>query len=85
VFPVRYGLDLYILFRRNSVFKGLNISSPRNSSSVLECETDLAQMCVNLKQTDTGLSEGCEVDFRQAACENLQWLSIGLHSNMACH
>jgi hypothetical protein len=23
VFPVRYGLDLYILFRRNSVFKGL--------------------------------------------------------------
>jgi hypothetical protein len=28
VFPVRYGLDLYILIRRNSVFKGLtNISS----------------------------------------------------------
>jgi hypothetical protein len=24
VFPVRYELDLYILFRRNSVFKGLN-------------------------------------------------------------
>jgi hypothetical protein len=23
VFPVRYGLNLYILFRRNSVFKGL--------------------------------------------------------------
>jgi hypothetical protein len=23
VFPVRYGQDLYILFRRNSVFKGL--------------------------------------------------------------
>jgi hypothetical protein len=23
MFPVRYGLDLYILFRRNSVFKGL--------------------------------------------------------------
>jgi hypothetical protein len=23
VFPVRYGLDLYILFRRNLVFKGL--------------------------------------------------------------
>jgi hypothetical protein len=23
VFPVRYGLDLYILFRRYSVFKGL--------------------------------------------------------------
>jgi hypothetical protein len=23
VFPVRYGLDYYILFRRNSVFKGL--------------------------------------------------------------
>jgi hypothetical protein len=23
VFPVRYGLDLYILFRTNSVFKGL--------------------------------------------------------------
>jgi hypothetical protein len=23
VFPVRYGLDLYILFRRNSVFKEL--------------------------------------------------------------
>jgi hypothetical protein len=25
VFPVRYGLDLYILFRRNSEFKGLII------------------------------------------------------------
>jgi hypothetical protein len=24
VFPVRYGLDLYILFGRNSVLKGLN-------------------------------------------------------------
>jgi hypothetical protein len=24
VFPVRYELDLYILFGRNSVFKGLN-------------------------------------------------------------
>jgi hypothetical protein len=23
VFPVRYELDLYILFRRNSIFKGL--------------------------------------------------------------
>jgi hypothetical protein len=23
VFPVRYELDLYVLFRRNSVFKGL--------------------------------------------------------------
>jgi hypothetical protein len=25
VFLVRYGLDSYILFRKNSVFKGLNI------------------------------------------------------------
>jgi hypothetical protein len=25
VFPVRYGLNLYILFRRNSVFKGLKM------------------------------------------------------------
>jgi hypothetical protein len=25
--PVRYGLNFYILFRRNPVFKGLNISS----------------------------------------------------------
>jgi hypothetical protein len=24
VFPVRYGLDLYILFKKNSVFKALN-------------------------------------------------------------
>jgi hypothetical protein len=26
MFPVRYELDLYILFRRNSIFKGLEIS-----------------------------------------------------------
>jgi hypothetical protein len=25
VFPVRYGPNLYILFRRNSVVKGLNL------------------------------------------------------------
>jgi hypothetical protein len=25
VFPVRYGLNFYILFRRNSVFKGLMV------------------------------------------------------------
>jgi hypothetical protein len=27
VFPVRYELKFYIIFRRNSVFKGLNIIS----------------------------------------------------------
>jgi hypothetical protein len=26
VFPVRYGLSLYILFRRNFVFKGLTVT-----------------------------------------------------------
>jgi hypothetical protein len=26
VFPVRYELNLYMLFRRNSVFKGLTIT-----------------------------------------------------------
>jgi hypothetical protein len=30
VFPVRYGLDFYILFRRNSLFKGLNATGLRN-------------------------------------------------------
>jgi hypothetical protein len=33
VFPVRYGPDLYILFRRNSVFKGLK-GGPMGESSV---------------------------------------------------
>jgi hypothetical protein len=28
VFPVRYDLNSYILFRRNSVFKGLNMIDP---------------------------------------------------------
>jgi hypothetical protein len=30
VFPVRYKLDLYVLFRRNSVFKGLTDADRRN-------------------------------------------------------
>jgi hypothetical protein len=30
VFPVRYGLDSYILFRRNKVFKCLNRSEKGN-------------------------------------------------------
>jgi hypothetical protein len=29
MFPVRYELDLYILFRRNSVFKGLIVAWDR--------------------------------------------------------
>jgi hypothetical protein len=29
VFPVRYGLDFYILFGRNSVFKGLRLGLQR--------------------------------------------------------
>jgi hypothetical protein len=27
MFPVRYELELYIIFRRNSVFKGVNLPS----------------------------------------------------------
>jgi hypothetical protein len=34
VFPVRYELNLYIVFRRKSVFKGL-MSSPRHESAIL--------------------------------------------------
>jgi hypothetical protein len=31
VFPVRYGLDSYILFRRNSVFKGLILNTRKGN------------------------------------------------------
>jgi hypothetical protein len=36
VFPVRYELDLYILFRRNSVFRGLKHLKVNNCNKVKE-------------------------------------------------
>jgi hypothetical protein len=36
VFPVPYGLDFYILFRRNPVFKGLNVDE-REGYEESEC------------------------------------------------
>jgi hypothetical protein len=48
VFPVRYELDLYILFRRNSVFKGL-----RNASTLRQTRySDHLQRCSATRHVD---------------------------------
>jgi hypothetical protein len=45
VFPVRYEMDLYILFRRNSVFKGLS-GFDLSASSVLNLIQTIFKHCL---------------------------------------
>jgi hypothetical protein len=57
VFPVRYELDLYILFRRNTVFKGLRVTEADVDRGVMIITkhdiNDKVNQFINKSQIDT--------------------------------
>jgi hypothetical protein len=55
VFPVRYGPDSYILFRRNSVFKGLIVSAVKASNDA-EARLQIRICCRKVGRSAISLS-----------------------------
>jgi hypothetical protein len=48
VFPVRYGLSVYILFRKNLIFKGLNIVS-KSTVKIMATVQIFCVLCIKFK------------------------------------